>query len=370
MHYYPSKIIMTSKKLIQLVKLFKDFFLFIHLKYFHSPPINERKKIYVNFENPNLYHRYFYNLLKTLKIGGYTIYYPMSWNKFRNLRNGDIYLALMFKEKDFLIIKNIKKDESFIELTDDMFSADYYKSNFQEENSQNNSFFHIPMSFHPYMYAHELWDQPVEDTEQKINSIFVFGNFDFNAYKTIDEYPFKVINRFELKSFFKKKENFVTIESKKQLLQLIKNREERKFIFAKKHRYQIPMKNVRKRLSKFQYFLCCPGVFAPLSHNFIEAMSVGTIPIIQNTYAAHIYPALENNKNAIIFEDLEDLNQILSSLFDRNKEEVALMEEQVKIYYNTYLCPTSAAKIIIKNLQKDKIFLNASERSAKLLAKT
>lgn len=110
---------MIIKRLTQLIALFKDLFLFLFLKYFHAPMINEEKKIYVNFENPNLYHRYFYNLLKTLKIGGYTIYYPMSWSKFRNLRNGDIYLALMFKEKDFLIIKNTPKDESFTELSDD-----------------------------------------------------------------------------------------------------------------------------------------------------------------------------------------------------------------------------------------------------------
>ena len=359
---------MTSKKLIQLVKLFKDFFLFIHLKYFHSPPINERKKIYVNFENPNLYHRYFYNLLKTLQIGGYTIYYPMSWSKFRNLRNGDVYLALLFKDKDLLTIKNIPKDDSFIELSDDQFSANYYKTYFHN-NKDEKSFFHIPMTFHPFMYSNNLWNQPIENCNQKINSIFAFGNFDLEAYKTIDEYPFEVINRVALKTFFKEKENFVTVESKKQLLQLIENRKDRTFIFVKKHKYQIPMENVRKRLSKFQYFLCCPGVFAPLSHNFIEAMSVGNIPIIQKNYAATIYPALENNKNAIIFDDLEDLDFILSSLFDRNKEEVAKMEEHVKIYYNTYLCPKSAAKNIIKNLHKRKIFLNASERSAKLLQK-
>lgn len=359
---------MITRRLQQIVALFKDLFLFIYLKNFHSPEINSEKKIFVNFENPNLYHRYFYNLLKTLKIGGYTLYYPMSWAQFRNLRNGDVYLALMFKEKDFLIIKNIQKDDSFIELSDDMFSANYYKT-FFHDNKDEKSFFHIPMTFHPYMYSENLWNQPVESSGQKINSIFAFGNFDLEAYKTIDEYPFEVINRVALKTFFKEKENFVTVESKKQLLQLIENRKDRKFIFVKKHKYQIPMENVRKRLSKFQYFLCCPGVFAPLSHNFIEAMSVGNIPIIQKNYAATIYPALENNKNAIIFDDLEDLDFILSSLFDRNKEEVAKMEEHVKIYYNTYLCPKSAAKNIIKNLDKKKIFLNASERSAKLLKK-
>lgn len=249
-----------------------------------------------------------------------------------------------------------------------MFSAHYYKTLFHDEKNEK-SFFHVPMSFHPYMYSDNLWNQPVENEEQKINSIFTFGNFDFVAYKTIDQYPFEVISRTALKTHFKTKENFISVDSKKELLQLIDHRVEKKIIFVKKDNYQIPMENLRKRLSKFRYFLCCPGVFAPLSHNFIEAMSVGIVPIIQKKYAEVIYPALENNKNAIIFEDLDDLDQILKTIFDKNKEECALLEKNVKIYYNTYLCPEAAAKNIIKNLHKRRIFLNASERSAKLLKK-
>lgn len=104
---------MITRRLQQIVALFKDLFLFIYLKNFHSPEINSEKKIFVNFENPNLYHRYFYNLLKTLKIGGYTLYYPMSWAQFRNLRNGDVYLALMFKEKDFFNYKKYSERRQF-----------------------------------------------------------------------------------------------------------------------------------------------------------------------------------------------------------------------------------------------------------------
>jgi hypothetical protein len=50
----------------------------------------------------------------------------------------------------------------------------------------------------------------------------------------------------------------------------------------------------------------------PLCHNVIEAMSVGTIPIIQKEYAA-LYPNLTDNENAVIFNDLEHLDSILKT---------------------------------------------------------
>jgi hypothetical protein len=277
-----------------------------------------------------------------LKIGGYTIYFPMNWAQFRNLRNGDVYLALMFKEKDFLIIKNIQKEESFIEFSDEMFSADYYKTYFQDQNLEQNSF-HIPMSFHPYMYSNNLWNQPLQNCENRINSLFTFGNFDRDAYKTIDLYPFKVINRATLIEYFAKKESFISVKNQEELETLLENKIEKKCIFVEKYKYQIPMEKVREYLSQFRYFLCCPGVFAPLSHNFIEAMSAGIIPVIEKKYAETIYPALENNKNAIIFENLVDLENIIENqLFNKTKEEIMHLEKNVEIYYNEFLHPKNA----------------------------
>lgn len=356
-----------NKRWKQIIALVKDLSLFIFLKYFHSPKINEEKKIFINFENPNLYHRYFYNLLKTLKIGGYTLYYPMSWHQFRNLRNGDVYLALMFLEKDFLIIQKPVIDKNFIELSDDMFSADYYKTLFQDQNIENNSF-HIPMSFHPYMYFNNLWDQTLKNKGPRINSLYTFGNFDKEAYKTIDQYPFGVNSRTNLLEFFIRNENFISVKNKVDLEKLIENKIENKLIFAEKYNYQIPMEKVRDYLSQFRYFLCCPGVFAPLSHNFIEAISAGAIPVIEKKYADTIYPPLENNTNAIIFEDLVDLENIIENqLFNKTKEEMLRLEENIKMYYNAFLHPKSAAENIIKNITKRTIYLNASERSAKLI---
>ena len=45
----------------------------------------------------------------------------MSWAQFRNLRNGDVYLALMFKEKDFLI------EDEVVEIEEETISPEELK---------------------------------------------------------------------------------------------------------------------------------------------------------------------------------------------------------------------------------------------------
>lgn len=358
---------MVIKRTQQVITLFIDFFLFLKMKLLPGQKADD-KVIFVDFENPNLYHRYFYNLLKTFKIAGYKIIYPMNFSKFRNLRNGDVYLALMFQEKGFLNIKNTIPKENYIVLKDDLFSADYYKRYFINENQKLDTF-HVPMSFHPYMYHKNLWQLPIEK-HKRINAIYSFGNFDRDAYKAIHKAPFDIINRAELIESFATQDGFISINTKAELHELINNNSNYRYVFVEKDNCQIRMENLRIHLAKFRYFLCCPGVFAPLSHNFTEALSVGTVPIIQKSYADLIYPKLEHKKNAFIFNDWEDLLRLTDKvIFNLEDEEYAEMHQNAQKYYDDFLHPKSVAKNIINNINHSKIFLNASERSVKRIQK-
>lgn len=297
------------KKLKQIQVLIVDIFDYIARKYFVKTKLSD-KVVFVEMNNPNLYHRYFYNLLKTLQIGGYQIVYPMNFSKFRNLKNGDIYLALILKENREIIIKNLPRNKNFITLKDEQFSADYYKTYFEDDNIEQNSF-HIPMSFHPYMYLNNLWEQPINNGLEKINAVFCFGNFDRVVYREIHKSPFEIINRADLIENLSKQDHFISLKSRAELDNIIQRKEQKKLIFVEKYNFQIPISEVRKVLSQFRFFLCCPGVFAPLSHNFVEAVSTGAIPIIQDSYAKILYPNLEHLKNAIIFKDLQDLHAMI-----------------------------------------------------------
>lgn len=356
---------MIKKSVKQLHILFIDALQFLLRKLNFRKPAASKEIIYLNFNNPNLYHRYFYNLIKTFQIAGYQIIYPMNFSKFRNLRNGDVYLGLMLKEPDLVDIRKQKIKDNFIILSDKQFSENYYEDYFLNRNLKGDSY-HVPMSFHPFMYHYNHWNKDIPKVE-KINSIFCFGNFDREAYKKIHQSPFKIIDRVEILDFFSTKVNFTSIKCRDELQDILKRKPKNQIIFSEKKNFNIPMSDIREIVNNFRFFVCCPGVFAPLSHNFVEALSVGAIPIIEKEYASVIYPELTHLKNAIIFESLNDLEKILeNTIFSISEVQYLEMYNATVNYYNTYLHPASAGRNIVEHLYKKVLYLNASERSIKL----
>mgnify|MGYP000019251519 CR=1 FL=1 len=208
-----------NKRVQQVRTLVRDFLDFCYLK-FPKKETFEQPTLLVDFTNPNLYHRFFYLVLKFYQLAGYKIVYPMNFAKFRNLRNGDHYLSLIVKEKNFLSI-NRKLPEKYITIKDSDFNADYFKNYFNENNQEQNAF-HIPMSFHPNMYHKNLWNHEIETNTERLNAIFCFGNFDEQAYSEIKKTPFQVENRVRLLQFFSKKKDFVSIKNSEHLATIIK----------------------------------------------------------------------------------------------------------------------------------------------------
>lgn len=88
-------------------------------------------------------------------------------------------------------------------------------------------------------------------------------------------------------------------------------------------------------LASADFFLACPGVSIPFSHNAIEAMSVGTIPILN--YAQSFSPALEDGKNCIAFTTEANLLKRLDEVLAMSEEEIAALRQNVISYYETNL---------------------------------
>lgn len=354
---------MITLKIKQAKTLCKDFL--AYRKHQNKTPNTSNKNVLINFKNPQLYHRFFYTLLKFYSLAGYNVHFPMSFSTYRNLRNKDRYLALLVEDENTILINPQNLPEKYIEINDDMFSEEYFKSYFEENNVVENSF-HVPMSFHPNMYHLGFWNSAVQYKEKRHNALFCFGNFDETEYQQIKNTHFKSLSRPELHSFFKKQPGYISLNHKKELEE--ENLDfNKKFVFAFKENYQIKMQDLRSHLSMFDFFLCCSGVVKPICHNVIEAMSVGSIPIIEKEYAEVLYPNLEHKKNAIIFENLTHLSTILNEeLFQMSQDEIAQMRKNVFEYYQDFLSPKGMIKNLNDHLlQKHKIFLQAGPRSVK-----
>lgn len=88
-------------------------------------------------------------------------------------------------------------------------------------------------------------------------------------------------------------------------------------------------------IAKADFFLCPPGIVMPMSHNIVEAMAVGTIPI--TNYPEWMDPPLQDGINCLAFEDLDDLFVALDRAIEMSPPEIETMRRHVLDYYETYL---------------------------------
>jgi hypothetical protein len=91
-------------------------------------------------------------------------------------------------------------------------------------------------------------------------------------------------------------------------------------------------------LSRARFFLCCPGGRQPLCHNLIEAMSVGTIPLIE--YGDRITPRLRDGETAICFDGRRGLIDAVERIDRLTADELLGLSRRVAAFYDEHLCGT------------------------------
>lgn len=90
-------------------------------------------------------------------------------------------------------------------------------------------------------------------------------------------------------------------------------------------------------LASGRFYLACPGYRYPMSHNIIEAMAVGSVPITQ--YPELFYPPLEHGKNCLVFQDAHDLVDIVEQAIHMQDAKAAELSASAAAYYDRYLSP-------------------------------
>jgi len=334
---------------------------YIAYKWYNNKCKPNRKPIIAfNIRKPHLYHRYLYTFIKFLHLEGFQIIFPGSLDQFRKIINADIYLNLLLKEK-IIQFKSTKKEQVFLELNDNNLSPDYYS--FLHRNKTENDFY-IPMTFHPLFYHEELWNIAVTPKIKK-KSIFMAGNFNEHTYSAIEKTFFKVKSRREIYNFLMKKEILTPFITKVEFRKFLESGVDYKCVILTTNQVSISMERLLDTLSSFTFYFACPGVIIPNSHNIIEAISVGCIPLIQHAYAETFHPPLEHLRTAIIFNDFEDLQDKIKFCYELPDEKITRMSNSIIKYYNNHLTPKAVVRKIKSN-KDQKIYLQAEFESAKL----
>lgn len=320
-----------------------------------------KKVIYVDISSIQI-NRYLAAFLRMLSIQGYTVFVPANKKVIKILNNskGEFrYTSWLLSDKTIKFgspPKNIIRQISIpaSKLNNDYFSPSSLKSSY-----------HVPMCCYPAFYKnYDLVKKIDPSYSNRKRSVFMAGNFDDDYYNRIDASPFfNQPSRKKVIDFLKEKEYYKPIKSISHLNSYISGENENNAILIDtKEDFRIPFTSLLEYLVNFDFFLALPGITIPQSHNLIEAMACGSIPIIHHEYAELMQPPLEHDKNAFLFCDLDDLDEIISKTFLLPADLVNTIRENVIIYYSKFLSPEAIeSKIIDPEIKK--IYIQAEHVS-------
>jgi hypothetical protein len=120
-------------------------------------------------------------------------------------------------------------------------------------------------------------------------------------------------------------------------------------------------------LHECDFVLSPPGWCMPVSHNLIEAMFCGAIPITNG--GAFMAEPLADDVNCLAFKNVEELAAAVERALAMDVGEVELMRRAVREYYNRFLEPKAFAEGLRRSDCR-RVFVNAEENSVPLVFPT
>lgn len=121
---------------------------------------------------------------------------------------------------------------------------------------------------------------------------------------------------------------------------------------------EIPSQYWLESLRQSDFFLACPGVGMPLCHNLIEALAVGSIPILQ--HPQYLEPALNDQVNCLTFNDETSLTAVIENALKMPQAEIDALRVGALEYYEKFLKPGKFARQLMESpSQEIRLFLNS-----------
>lgn len=198
----------------------------------------------------------------------------------------------------------------------------------------------------PYSFFPSVWDNREDDRFEhyrdtpRVWRLFFGGHCSEHAYKDIAYVRFSPVNRYRVvqqtRSYFR--DRMTEISNEEQLNHHSAIRDET-FVMIDNGSYRTDPSRWLGLLAQSDFFLAAPGGDYPLSHNAIESIAVGTIPVLE--YGSILTPALQDGVNCIAYHGAEGLDEALRRVESMSAERIATMRQNVIEYYEQHLSPSS-----------------------------
>lgn len=340
------------------------------------PDIREQNKseteIYLSVEES--IDRYLFILFKFLTFGGNTVTFL---NKIRFLDYLDPYGKMSLKLENVIFSKKLPSSSEDKILIYDRLRPELMerkwkkliKVNFDisSPKMEHHNWILMPYSMHPIVYVTGQHEQlyHFRDNSRKAR-IFFAGNINPQLYKSfknryLRERFNKLLRPEVIQTLISKLESEVLlVKDEEQMRLVLAGNYPNKCVIVDRSIFSIHQAEWLKVLSKSDFFVCPPGVSMPLSHNVIEAMAVGTIPILN--YTEWFKPCLEHMKNCIEFSDEENLISNVKYVLSMEQAQINKMHKNVIEYYEKYLSPQSFQQQFIYNSNDTiTLFINTEQ---------
>ncbi len=313
-------------------------------------------------------NRYLYNFLKFFQISGYTVYLPKEKRIIDVLskKTGEFEYASWLLQDNFIKFGKPSRTNLMVWMDSHQLSNDYFSSLLSDASSMN--YYHVPMSEYPFFYHVNMWGQKENVNKNRKKSLFMIGNCDRKYYQQISKSPFfKLPSRYDTVQYLSEKEYIMRPPNIEVLEEFLEGDQDSKTVLVDTSKqFQLGGAQMKIILSKFQFYLALPGVVIPQSHNLIEAMAAGCIPVLHRSYADMMRPKLISGHNCMTYEDLEDLDEVIKSLYKFSQAYAEEIQCEVLKYYKQFLHPKSVVDKIA-NSNFDKIYIQAENLSLSYL---
>lgn len=340
-------------KLSSLAKSFRFFATYRPVSLPNTAPI-----AYLDLQD-NHYHRYFYTFVKFLSLGGYRVHLALRPLVLHRLQH-DSYARLAFEEG--LLHLGKPKGTVALHFNPSNLSPDYFSGLWGLDAPPQDAYF-VPIAQHPLMYHKGWWNTPLP-TQPRKNAVFMVGAFDAQMYQElVEDQLFKVLGRLQIAQKLQPYRHY--IQTLTEFQDYLHSPAEGQLLLLDRASFAIPMPELRPTLARFAFYLALPGVAMPFSHNIVEAMSAGCIPILQRGYAELFRPALRDGENCWLFEGEADLYPRIQAALALPAAQRQALQEGVAAYYTQQLSPQG----VLRHLQPQpsKIYLQAEHRSVSLM---
>ncbi|WYL93968.1 MAG: hypothetical protein HEQ35_08865 [Gloeotrichia echinulata IR180] len=334
---------------------------------------------------PNLQQRYVYQLLHIFSLSFPQLIFLCKENNIKE------YINLGYEGRRIFSIKNLK----VVSTIPDIFQADVVVICDNNENNENDvskftakktqiiietdvsqkpktESFMLPYGIHPYfLQNHEKFNTDISQLRLKNRSISIFfsGNTRFLGDKHLVERYYSVPSRERCVQFLTENSTILNIC-------VIQKFKERKNFNDNPNKYKdyslvfctckgLPEKWLNE-LSNANFFLALPGGYMLMCHNAIEAMAVGTIPIL--SYEHWFFPPLINGETCLTYKCLEEIPQVIAYANKLKKNVIEKMREAVINYYDRYL---SVLRVVdfLQKYEGSKLHLYINHEEAETLRK-